>query len=72
MILEQAVHGDIVFLPKPVGASEGKDSALHKTLALVEWLTKNATSSPFVLKTDDDAYVHTANLVEALQKVKFS
>lgn len=68
MQAEQAQHDDVIFLPKPPGSSAGYRSIVYKTFALVEWVASNA-SPKFILKTDDDAYVNTANLVAALQRV---
>lgn len=63
---ELAAHGDLIFVP----GTKGTDyrSIVYKTFALVQWVARNSQPK-FVLKTDDDAYVHTANLVAALQKV---
>lgn len=68
MQAEQAKYDDVIFVPKPPGSSAGYRSIVYKTFALVEWVAGNA-SPRFILKTDDDAYVNTANLVAALQRV---
>ena len=63
---EAAEHGDLIFVP----GTQGTDyrSIVYKTFALVQWVARHSQPR-FVLKTDDDAYVHTANLVASLQKV---
>ena len=65
---EQAQHGDMIFLAKPSESSADYRSIVFKTFALVEWVVANA-SPQFVLKTDDDSYVHTGNLIAALRRV---
>ena len=64
---EAALHGDMIF----VEGGRGTDyrSIVYKTFALVQWVVANRQPK-FVLKTDDDAYVHTANLVERLRAVR--
>ena len=44
-------------------------SIVYKTFALVQWVLANLEPN-FILKTDDDAYVHTANLVQTLRAVR--
>ena len=43
-------------------------SIVYKTFALVQWVLANLQPK-FILKTDDDAYVHTANLIQTLRTV---
>lgn len=67
MTLEElAEHGDLIFVPGTKGIDYR--SIVYKTFALVQWVARNSRPK-FVLKTDDDAYVHTSNLVAALRQV---
>lgn len=65
---EQRRHGDFIFVPKPSGSVADYRSIVYKTFALVQWVAVHSRPR-FVVKTDDDAYVHTGNLVAALRKV---
>lgn len=53
----------------PGGAGTDYRSIVYKTFSLVQWVGQHSRPK-FVLKTDDDAYVHTGNLVAALRKVR--
>ncbi len=68
---EAALHGDMIFVGGGGGGGGGTDyrSIVYKTFALVQWVVANRQPK-FVLKTDDDAYVHTANLIQALRAVR--
>ena len=65
---EQRRHGDFIFVPKPIGSVADYRSIVYKTFALVQWVALHSRPR-FVVKTDDDAYVHMGNLVAALRKV---
>ena len=64
---EAAVHGDMIFVEG--GGGTDYRSIVYKTFALVQWVAANRQPK-FVLKTDDDAYVHTANLIQTLRAVR--
>ena len=64
---EAAAHGDMIFVEG--GGGTDYRSIVYKTFALVQWVVANRQPK-FILKTDDDAYVHTANLINALRVVK--
>ncbi|KAL0018949.1 hypothetical protein WJX77_003320 [Trebouxia sp. C0004] len=55
---------DIIFVQG--GTTTDYRSIVYKTFAFIQWVTMNAEPK-FVLKTDDDAYVSCAALVEVLQ-----
>lgn len=67
MLAENEQYGDIIFVDG--GAHSDYRSIVYKTFALVEWVAANLQPK-FILKTDDDAYVHTGNLVSTLKKVR--
>jgi hypothetical protein len=64
---EAAAHGDLIFVEG--GGQTDYRSIVYKTFALVQWVLANLEPK-FILKTDDDAYVHTANLVHTLRAVR--
>ena len=64
---EAAAHGDMILVDGGTGTDYR--SIVYKTFALVQWVVANRQPK-FILKTDDDAYVHTANLVDALRAVR--
>jgi len=64
---EAALHGDMIFVEG--GGGTDYRSIVYKTFALVQWVVANRQPK-FVLKTDDDAYVHTANLIQTLRVVR--
>ena len=64
---EAALHGDMIFVEG--GGGTDYRSIVYKTFALVQWVVANRQPK-FILKTDDDAYVHTANLIDALRAVR--
>lgn len=66
MLVENEQYGDIIFVDG--GLHSDYRSIVFKTFALVEWVAANLRPK-FILKTDDDAYVHTENLVSTLRKV---
>jgi len=41
-----------------------------KTVNLLEWVHLHCAKVPFVLKTDDDMFVHVARLLEVLQQLQ--
>ena len=57
---EQRKHGDIVVLDMEENLDDGK------TYHYFKWVAEH-TASPFVLKTDDDVYLHLPNMVERIQ-----
>ena len=61
------MHGDMIFVEG--GGGTDYRSIVYKTFALVQWVVANRQPK-FILKTDDDAYVHTANLIGALRAVR--
>ena len=66
MLDENEVYGDLIFVDG--GFDSDYRSIVYKTFALVEWVAANLRPK-FILKTDDDAYVHTENLVNTLRGV---
>ena len=67
MLEENEAHGDLLFVDG--GLDTDYRSIVYKTFALVEWVAANLRPK-FILKTDDDAYVHTGNLIATLRGVR--
>ena len=69
MLAENEQYGDLIFVNS--GFDSDYRSIVYKTFALVEWVAGNLRPK-FILKTDDDAYVHTENLIKTLKGVSNS
>ena len=63
---EQRVHHDMLLLPD---VENGYDHRSRKMLSIVEWIADNVNAS-YVLKTDDDYYVHIRTLLDELEARK--
>eukprot|EP00668_Euglena_longa_P014946 GGOE01018986.1.p1 GENE.GGOE01018986.1~~GGOE01018986.1.p1 ORF type:complete len:266 (-),score=34.44 GGOE01018986.1:591-1352(-) len=60
---EAAQHRDILLLEDPQGLAWGYRGLVHKTLFTLQLMARQCASFAFLLKTDDDSFVHVPNVL---------
>lgn len=62
---ERYLYGDII----QANHFDSYDNLVYKTLSMLDWVITFCSKSKFILKTDDDMFIHVSNLLEYIETI---
>ncbi len=65
---EKQLYDDLIL----TNSIDSYDNLTLKTMATLEWIDTYCNKSKYILKTDDDMFIHVPNLLKFIRRIKVS